>query len=425
MAEIAIVSSKKSKLEQQAQKGDVKARTALNLAKEPSTFLSTIQVGITMIGVFTGAFGGATLSAYLAQYLRQIPLLSPVYADAISFVLIVVIITYISIILGELVPKRIAMSNPESIAKTLAFPMVWFYNITSPFVRLLAFTTDLILSLFGIKKGAYEEPVTEEEIKIMISEASIAGVIEKAEEDIINKIFKLGDHKARDIMTPQSEVDWLDADDSFKKLIATIKKANHSHFPVFKETKDNILGFVHAKDLLEKWTKDPDIPLSEMVTKPLYILESAKILKILEMFRKHNTHIAVVVDEYGSFEGIMTVNDIFESIVGEIPDEKEAGDPRVVRRDESSWLVDGILSVDEFKERFKIKHMWQENEDDYQTVGGFVMNYLGRVPEEGDKFEWDMFRFEVMDMDNNRVDKILLTRIPKKIEETKPLIKPL
>ncbi len=415
LAEIAIISSRKARLQHAAKEGSVGAKTALDLAHDPSYFLSTIQVGITLVGILTGAFSGATFSATVATYLEPIPIIS-LYADGIAFFLVVLLVTFFSICFGELVPKRIALSNPEKIAMSVSRPMALLARLTAPFVRLLSGTTDMVVGLFGINKDT-EESISEEEIKILISQATTAGVIEEAEQEIINKIMLLGDKRVRDIMTPHSEIEWLDATESKTKILEAVNHSHHSHYPVYRETKDEIIGFIHVKDLLEHWSTKKSEPLEEFVQKPLFIIETTTVLNVLELFRTHNSHIALVVDEYGSVEGIITVNDIFESIVGEVPDIDEVEDPHITKRDADSWLVDGILSIDEFKYRFHIKKMWKETEDNYQSLGGFIMNYLDTIPKPGDSFEWNHYRFEVVDMDGNRVDKVLLVKLPKPVSE--------
>ena len=411
MAEIAVVSSRKARLQRMADKGSAGAKYALKLANDPSTFLSTIQVGITLVGIITGAFSGAVFSQYLDAYLKDVPLIG-IYSEFLSFTIVVVLITYFSIVLGELVPKRVALNNPEGIAAIIGQPMSWFSKAVRPAVKVLSFTTDLILGIFGMKH-APEETISEEEIRVVINQAANAGVLEEAEQDIINQIFQLGDKKARDIMTPQSEVEWLDSNDNKTAILEIIHSSRHSHYPVYEKEKENILGFIHVKDILEHWTTRKGGEFKDYIQKPLYILETTKILTVLELFRQHNTHIALIVDEYGSIEGLVTVNDIFEAIVGEVPDIDEANDPHVTRRDKNSWYVDGILSIDEFKERFDIQTMWREDEEEYQSVGGFVMNYLDTIPKPGDSFSWNGYSYEVVDMDGNRVDKILLTKLPE------------
>lgn len=417
MAEIAVISSRKARLQQLIKEGSIGAKKALELANDPSYFLSTIQVGISLVGILTGAFSGAALGQYVAQFIDLIPVLS-LYSDVISFTLVVIVVTFISIAFGELIPKRIALSNPEKIASSLSGPMQILAKVTEPFVKLLSGTTDMVVGMVGIRHDL-EDSISEEEIKVLISQATTAGVIEEAEQEIINKIMLLGDKKARDIMTPHSEIEWLDANEGKSKILEAVNSSTHSHYPVYRDEKDQIVGFIHVKDILEHWTSKKTSQFEEFIMKPLFIIETTKILNVLELFRKHNTHIALVVDEYGSVEGIITVNDIFESIVGEVPDEDEAEDPHITKRDANSWLIDGILSIEEFKYRFHIKRMWKEAEDDYQSLGGFIMNYLDKIPEPGDSFEWNHFSFEVVDMDGNRVDKVLLQRLPSR-HDTKP-----
>ncbi len=409
MSEIAIVSAKRALLKQRAEEGDAGAVVALELVNEPNQFLSTIQIGITLIGILAGAYGGATIAEELAQLLMGFTFLAP-YSNTISIALVVLGITYLSLVIGELVPKRVAMSNPEKISSFVASPMRTFSKIASPIIFLLSASTDLVLKAIGVK--SYVEPtVTEEEIKILIDQGTSAGVIEEEEQDIVERVFRLGDRKVYDIMTPETEIVWLDIDDPPEEIQRKITSGPFSLFPVSRGKLDNVLGVVQAKDLLPCSIRDGKVDLKSSLLPPLFIPESMRALKVLERFKETGIHMAIVIDEYGSVHGIVTLTDLLEAMVGDIPHIEELAEPMILKRENGSWLVDGALSVDEFKEAFHLDKL--PDEDLYQTVGGFVMMHLERVPSTGDRFEWGEYRFEVVDMDEHRVDKLLVTPLKK------------
>jgi putative hemolysin len=413
MAEMAVVSARKALLKQRADEGDTGARAALELTKEPTKFLSTIQIGITLVAILVGTFGGATIADELAQFLNNFAFLAP-YSNAVSIVLVVLGITYLSLVLGELVPKRIALSDPERLSSILASPMHAFSRVASPVISLLSTSTDLVLRMLKVKP--YVEPtVTEEEIKILIEKGTTAGVIEEEEQDIVERVFRLGDRRADDIMTPRAEIVWMDIDDPPEEIQRKISSGPFSLFPIGRENLDNVLGIVQAKDLLPCSMKDGKVDLKSSLLPPLLIPESMRALKVLERFKQTGIHLALVLDEYGSVQGIVTLTDILEAMVGDIPHIKELAEPMIVKRENDSWLVDGALSVEEFKEAFHIDDL--PGEEFYQTVGGFVMMRLERVPSTGDRFEWGGYRFEVVDMDDHRVDKILVTPLRKEDEK--------
>lgn len=406
MSELAIVSARKARLQQFANKGDAKARVALELANSPNQFLSTVQVGISLIGILTGAFGGATIADKVAQALKMVPLLAP-YSQGLALGLVVVTITYLSLILGELVPKRLAMHNPEGIATAIAMPMRMLAAIVYPIVHLLSASTELVLRLLRI--GPSTEPeVTEEEIKVLIQQGTEAGTFEEAEQDMVERVFRLGDRRASALMTPRPDIVWLDLDDpqeeNQKQIIASV----HSRFPVCQGGLDNVLGVVHVNDLLSKVLAGQAIDLIGSVRQPLFVPESTRALKVLELFKQSGTHLALVVDEYGVIQGIVTLNDILEAIIGDIPSIDPEEDPQAVQREDGSWLLDGMLSIDEFKELFEVEEIPGEEKGNYHTLGGLVIMHLGRIPTAADHFEWSGLRFEVMDMDGNRVDKVLV-----------------
>lgn len=406
MSEIAVVSSRKTKLQQRAEEGDSGAKTALAMANSPSKFLSTIQVGITLIGILAGAYGGATIAEDLAEILTLIPSLAP-YSDALGIVLVVLGITYLTIVLGELIPKRVALSNPERIASFMAPSMNAFSTIVSPVVYVLSASTELVLKAFGIRPS--EEPqVTEEEIRILIDLGATAGVIEEEEQDIVERVFRLGDQWAEAVMTPESEIVWLDINDSAEEIQKKITSGPYSLFPVCKGGLDNVLGVVQAKDILSCTMKDQKTDLKPSLLPPLFVPESMRALKVLERFKQTGIHLAIVMDEYGSVRGIVTLTDILEALVGDIPHIEELSEPQILKREDGSWLVDGMLSIDEFKEAFRLANLPEEESGRYQTVGGFVIMHLEKIPTTGDRFEWGDYRFEVVDMDEHRVDKILV-----------------
>lgn len=409
MSEMAIISARKALLKKKAEEGDSGAKVALELAKEPNQFLSTIQIGITLVATLVGAFGGATIAGELAVYLEGFPLLAP-YSNALSIAIIVLGITYLSLVIGELVPKRIALNSPERISSVIAAPMRAFSTIASPIIFILSTSTDLVLRVLGVKP--YVEPIiTEEEIKILIEQGTTAGVIEEDEQDILERVFRLGDQRSDAIMTPRGEIIWLDIDDSPEEIQRKISSGPYSLFPVSKRRLDNVLGIVQAKDLLPCSMKDGKVDLKSSVLPPLFIPESMRALKVLERFRETGIHLAIVLDEYGSVQGIVTLTNLLEAMVGDIPHINELAEPMIVKRENGSWLVDGALPVEKFKEAFNIKSMPEE--DLYQTVGGFVMMHLEKVPSTGDHFEWDGYKFEVVDMDAHRVDKLLVVPLKK------------
>lgn len=415
MAEIAIVSARKSKLQQQANEGSKNAQAALSLAQSPSRFLSTVQIGITFIGIFAGAFGGGTIAKSLSSELRNIPVITP-YADNIAIFLVVALITYLSLIIGELVPKRLALNNPENIAKFVAYPMNTLSSLASPFVSLLTISTDWILRLLQMKKSI-EPTVSDEEIKMLLGEGARLGIFNVAEKDIVERTLKLSDKKINSLMTPRKEIVWLELDSPFKTLRSKIAKHPHAHFPVCRDNLDKVVGVVRAEDILTNFLLEEKIQLQKFIHKPLFVPESMDALKVLELFRKTGIHMALVIDEYGNVQGLLSLTDILEAIVGDIPSINELGEREIVKRDNGTYLVDGLVPIDEFKEYFHIRKLPEERSGVFHTIGGFVMRKLGRIPASGDKLEWGEYMFEIMDMDGNRVDKILI--IPKKINTQK------
>jgi putative hemolysin len=411
MAEMAVVSSRKARLRQNASGGDAGAKVALELADNPNKLLSAVQIGMSLVAILTGAFGGVTVANELSVYMKDISFLAP-YRDGISLVVVVLLIAFFNLVIGELVPKRIALSNPERIASLTASPLRIFSKIVSPLILLLSGSTDLVLRTLGVK--TYVEPtVTEEEIRILIDQGTSAGVFEEEEQDIMERVFTMGDRLVNSIMTPRGDIVWLDIDDSPEEIQRKISAGPYSMFPVCSKRLDNVVGVVQSKDLLTCNLKDKKVDLKSALLPPLFVPESMRALKVLEKFKQTGIHLAIVLDEYGSVQGIVALIDLLEGLVGDIPHIDDLAEPQIMQRNDGSWLIDGSLPVDEFKEMLHINSLPGEESGLYQSIGGFVMMKLEKVPSTGDHFEWDGYRFEVMDMDERRVDKLLVTPLKK------------
>ncbi|MBN3888474.1 MAG: HlyC/CorC family transporter [Nostoc sp. JL31] len=417
MSEMAIVSARKVRLQQLANQGDAKAMAALKLAESPNHFLSTVQVGISLIGILTGAFGGATIANRLAVFVKLVPLLAP-YSEPLSFGIVVLLITYFSLIVGELVPKRLALNNPERIASNVAIPMRALSAIASPMVYLLSASTDLILRVLGITAST-EPQVTEEEIKILIEQGTEAGTFEEAEQDMVERVFRLGDRPVSYLMTPRPDIVWLDLDDSAEENRQKMVDSAYSRYPVCQGGLDNVLGVIPVTDLLARSFRGEPLDLTVGLRQPVFVPESTRGLKVLELFKQTITHMALVVDEYGVIQGLVTLNDIMSEIVGDVPSTDGQDQPQAVQREDGSWLLDGMLPVEEFLELFGMEQWESEERGSYQTLGGFVITHLGRIPAAADHFEWQSMRIEVMDMDGNRVDKVLVVPKASKSADTK------
>lgn len=411
MSELAIISARKVRLEHMADRGDAKARTALRLANDPNQFLSTVQIGITLLAILSGAFGETVFSKRLLPILALIPGLAP-YKDAIASVLAVLIITYLTLIIGELVPKRVALNNPEPIAALVAIPMRMLAKITAPIVYLLSASTDMVVRLLGIRPST-EPLVTERDITALIEQGTEAGTFEAAEQDMVERVFRLGDRPVSALMTPRPDIVWLNLEDSFDINRQKMIGSGHSRLLVCQGELDNVLGVVQVTDLLSRCLASQPLDLTAMLRRPLFVPESMRGLKVLELFKQSGTHIVLVVDEYGVIQGLVTLNDILVEIVGDIPSVYHAEEPQVIRREDGSWLLDGMLSVEDFFELFNIDEFSEERRGNYHTMGGFVITQLGRIPMAADYFEWRGLRFEVMDMDGNRVDKVLVMPLQK------------
>jgi putative hemolysin len=408
MAEIAMLAARRTRLEQRAAAGDRGARVALDLLRTPSRFISTVQVGITLVGILAGAFGGATLAQPLAAWLATVPVLAP-YAQATALGLVVVAITVLSLVLGELVPKRVALAAPERLAAALAPAMRGLAAVAAPVVHVLSALTELVARLLRVPAVA-EPPVTEEEVRLLIARGAEAGVFHPGERRLVERVFRLADRRVSAIMTPRTEIVWLDVDDAPEDVRRKVTSSRYSAYPVAEGTLDRVVGIVQARDLLVHLMAGRPIDLRALAQRPLFVPETAPALSVLDQFRQAGTHTALLIDEYGGLQGLVTSDDILEAIVGEIPEAGEAAMPSVVRRPDGSWLVDGMLPADEFKALLGLEALPAEGEG-YETVGGLVMTVLDRIPSTGDRVLLPGWRVEVVDMDGHRVDKVLVTRV--------------
>jgi len=407
LSEMAVIRARKSRLQDWIKKGNRRAKVALELALAPNRFLSAVQVGITLVGILAGAFAGRNVARWLSAYIAALPMIGP-YHQEVGLGLVVLIITYFSLVIGELVPKRLALRHPEAIATYVAIPLRWFTKISSPVVHLLSISTDAVCRLFGRQQGD-EPPVTEEEIKTLVQQGTDAGVFEESEQDMVEAVLRLGDKTARSLMTPRTHIAWLDLEDRAEQIRETIISSGHSCFPVATGSLDKVDGVVQAKELLAHSLAGRGIELKALMQQPLFVPRTVNALEVLESFKKSGQHIALVVDEYGGIEGLLTHHDILEAIAGDIPFNGKPTDPKAIQRHDGSWLLDGMLSVEEFKEIFHLEDLPGEKRDAYQTLGGFVFTRMGRIPAVSDSFEWNRLRFEVVDMDGKRIDKLLVS----------------
>ncbi len=410
-SEMAVVSARKVRLEQMMKRGNRKAQQALKLANSPNDFLSAVQIGITLIGILSGTVGGAKLSIRLENFFATVPALAP-YAELLGVLIVVSGITYLSLVLGELVPKRIALNQPEQIACTVAKPLGVVAIATTPIIKILGFSTEALLKLLGVK--ALDEPaITEEEIKGLIEQGARAGTFAVAEKEMVSRIFKLDDRSINSIMTPGIEVAWLDVDAPWEENQRRIQQQPYSQYPVCRESLGQCLGIIRTKDIwATTWSGGiPD--LERLLRRPLYIPERVRALKVLEEFRSSVAHMALITDEYGGVEGVVTLNDLIEAIVGELPSVQDADEPAILQREDGSWLLDGLLSIELLKELLKQERLPNEAEEQYHTLGGFVLTVLEHIPQSGERFEALGYRFEVVDMDGTRVDKVLVSALPE------------
>lgn len=408
MSELAIASSRKPRLQQWAEDGNVGAAAALRLAEHPNRFLATVQIGITLIGVITGFFGGIALSDPVAWQLSRIPAIAP-YSEQVAVVLVVGLVTYLSLLIGELVPKRLALQNPERVASMVAKPMTTLSRVASPVVQFLGASSELILRLLGVRHAA-DPPITEEEIEILLQEGAAAGVFAPSEHEMVEGIFDLGDREARELMTPRYRVVALDVDDSLEVSFEKMVASPHQVFPVYEGDLDRLIGMAPVKKLWAASLAGETIDLRALAEPALIVPESMPALEVLERFRDRSGNAAMVVDEYGGVQGLVSLHDLMEAITGDLAVTQESSG-EVVRLNEGCWSFDGALPAHEVRDILEVDSpLPGEEQGEFETLGGFLMSRLERIPTIGDETEWDGFRFEVVDMDGRRVDRVLVCR---------------
>ncbi len=406
MAEIAIVSSRKSRLRQLAEGGDARARRALALAESPNTFLATVQIGITLVGVLAAAFGGASLAERLAGPLQTISWLAP-YAEEVAFGSVVLVLTYFTLVIGELVPKRIGLGNPEGMARLVAGPMHGLSILCAPLVALLGRSTDALLALVGIKPGP-EAGVTEEDVRLIVREGLRAGVLHAQEPAMIEGVMSFDRRPVRDLMTPRAKIIWINANDTHETIWHRIVVSAHTTFPVYDGRRDNVIGMVTVKAIYANLAAGIPVNVRDLATPALFVPESLPVNLLLEKFKATGKHVALATDEFGTVTGLVSLHDLLEAIVGDIPSPTDRLKPKAARRDDGSWLVDGLLDTGAFAATVTDFPLHPPAQRDYETFGGFVIKQLGHVPVEGETFRHHGYDVEIIDMDGLRVDKVLL-----------------
>ncbi len=407
MSELAIVSARRVRLRQMAESGSKGAAKAIELAENSSRFLSTVQIGITLVGILAGAFGGATIAGVLANFLADLPYVGP-YSSTFSFALVVAVITYFSIVVGELIPKSLALNAPEKIAVAVSRPMMLLSRFSSPVVWMLMAPTSLVLRLFKVQ-ATVDPPVTDEEIKDLIDVGTKAGVFQESEQGLMESVINLGDQRISSLMTPRLKIEWMDLNDPVDKIRETLQDCRFSRLPAARGKLDDVCGYVSAKALLSQIIKRGDLDPEAVLQSPIYVPETLTILELLERFRTSHTHFAVVVDEFGGVEGLITMNDVLEAIVGELPASQHfvSGD-LITRAADGTLVADGRTPIFEFLEELDIKELPADERDAYHTLAGFVLARLGKVPKTGDRFTWHSIGFTIAAMEQNRVATVIV-----------------
>lgn len=402
-----MVSARKSALESAANKGDKKAKAALELAESPNRFLSTVQVGITLIGILTGVFGGAEITDRLRQYFLQFQITAE-YSRGIAVSIVVLLITFFSLVLGELVPKRVGLINPERIAKLMARPMRILSKVTSPIIQLLSVTTDLVIRIFNIKPSD-DSKVTEEEIRALIAEGTSMGSIEEVEQDIVGRVFHLGDRRIGSLMTNRMDIVWLDLEDDFLTNKNKIIEHRYAAYPVCEGEIDKVVGVLQVKGVLDILTEGKDFDLKQYLVPALFLPENVRAYKALEKFKENRGRPAIVVDEYGSVQGVITLNDLLEALITDITEETAEEEAEIIERKDGTWLADGLLSYDDFLRYFELEAI-EEERGGFHTLAGFILHISKKIPQAGEIYHTGGFEFEIMDMDGNRIDKVLIKK---------------
>ena len=417
MTEIALIAARKSRLQQQANAGDSSAQTALRLGAEPTRFLSTIQIGITSISILNGIVGQAVLAEPLAAWLQGLGL-SPSTADLCATAGVVMVVTYVSIVVGELVPKRLGLIHPESIARRVARPMLVLALLARPFVLLLTVSTHAMLRVLMVKPHA-PPPITEEEIRALLDEGSQTGVIEQQQHDMLRNVFRLDDRQLGSLMIPRADVVFIDTQASAEENLRRLIESEHTRFPVCEGNLEKTLGMVNAKQALAKIVQGEDPDYTKLLHPGLYVPETLTGMELLDQFRASNMQMAFVIDEYGEMQGLVTLQDVLEAVTGEFPPHN-LEDAWAVQREDGSWLLDGAIPLPEMKDHLALKETPEEDKGRYHTLSGMVMLLLGRVPTTGDHCDWQQWRFEVVDMDGKRIDKVLASLLPRDQSPTTP-----
>jgi len=413
MSELALVSARRLRLERMADEGSRGARAAIGLADNPSHFLSTVQVGITLIGIFTGAYGEASLVQRLAPRIETVAFLAP-YAYELALGVVVLGITFVSIILGELVPKRIALRYPEAMATLIAPPLSMLSTLMAPFVKVLSLTTEAIVGLLGIKSAKGDAP-TEEDIAGMFREGTEAGLFEKTEYDIVSRALKLDDRHLKALMTPRVDLVLIDLAADRRATLDLVSCHSYSRFPVYRGDRAQIIGYIKVRDLLAQSVRHgslESVSIEAAVQEILYVPETVSAMALLELFKKHRAELALIVDEYGDIQGMVTLSDVMSALVGDVTVIGEENDPDAVQRQDGSWLLDGGIDLDRFRDLMNTEVRFpDEDAGAYHTLAGFVLYQIGAIPKASEFFVWDDYRFEVLDMDGNRIDRVLVERI--------------
>jgi putative hemolysin len=410
MSEIAVVTARRVRLQQRADGGDKGARAALRIASNPTEFLSTVQVGITLIGIFAGAYGGATLAEQLAARLQQFPIVAP-YAEALALAIVVGAITYFSLVIGELVPKAVALHNPERIAALVAGPVATVAKVAKPLVKILSWSTNFVLWVMRLHPSD-ERNVTEEDIRALIKQATASGDVAPQEQEIVEQVFRLGDRRVSAIMTPRHDIEWLDVHEGVDGIRRHLAELKHPKILFCDGSLDTVLGVARTEHLLAMVLSGGAFDVRSVLQPPLFVPATLSVFHVIDRFRNSPVHIALVLDEFGAIEGLVTPTDVLESLVGEIPSEPDTAAGPITTREDGSWLVDGAMPFEDLVAELSLTPLPDQEEGAYQTLAGFVMTRLARVPRAGDRFAWGDLRFEVVDMDGRRVDKVLIERPP-------------